>query len=317
MKISERQKVFLKALHAAFGDTEISTRAINIRLAGGALKDPVNTALLQAIVGCIGRKIHSTGVGRLLEKVRGRRIGDVELVCDGEEKRAGKWYYYIKDYAAPITPAPDLEKIRREAEANSEAWVDRMMALPPSKREPAIQAQLNREERAKLREQQEADKAKVLADPETAAIWRSVKRGQDGRPEPVEVLPPPPAAPVAEPKPAAVHINTTPATKADNRLPPWTREGRQPTKAELAERHENPHMPARVYIPAWVQEQRHPEPVELIQWQREVAYVESISPPTVYDLARRGNGVGDHQCGNGSSIPNRTSTIWSRHLKDL
>lgn len=107
MKISERQANFLKALHAAFADNEFTTRKVCTRLTGLALKEPANTALLQAVVGCVGRNVYNARVGRLLEKVRARRHGDLELLCDGE-KCGGYWRYYVKDHSLPPIPMPDM-----------------------------------------------------------------------------------------------------------------------------------------------------------------------------------------------------------------
>lgn len=157
MKLSERQAIFVRALRGAFGDELITTREVSTRITGGALKVPGNAELLQAIVGCRGRVITAEKIGRLLETVRGRRLGDLELVADGE-KVGGRWRYYVKDHAAAPIPAPDLVAIRAEAEARAEAYADKIMGLSPSGQARAVDAVVNRAARAERDVQREADR---------------------------------------------------------------------------------------------------------------------------------------------------------------
>lgn len=75
-------------------------------------------------------------------------------------------------------------------------------------------------------------------------------RDRDGNPIPARTAPqaqaPKPVQPAEPPKsdPNAARIHVQPRTANDPRLPRWVREGRQPTKAELAGRHQQFERPA-------------------------------------------------------------------------
>ncbi len=166
--ISARQAVFLKALHAAFGDAQITTRTVSSRVTGLALKEPGNAALLQALVGCRGRVINAEKIGRLLEKVRGRRLGDLELACDGE-KVGGHWRYYVKDHAVAPIPAPDLDAIERDRREAALAFEAELEEMSPLKAAAAMDKQWNKQEREKAAAQREVDKAAAKAAIEAAA----------------------------------------------------------------------------------------------------------------------------------------------------
>jgi hypothetical protein len=267
-KISERQTVFLLALHKVFGSTEITTKSVNARLAGLRLKEPGHSELLQAIVGCVGRVVNNPKVGKLLQKVVGKRLGDLELIADRETKVGGFWRYWIKDHAAPVLPALDLGQILRDIDDKGAAVVDKIMSLPPSKQGAALDAALNRQERAERDARAAADMAKIKADPELAAAYKDcvkhVKPNRDGQQVEVEELPAPKTATpktilvpgptlmdsrgiirpggfieVPAPTPAQLHPR-----HSIGQLPQWVRrtagggfKSRQPTVAELAARH--------------------------------------------------------------------------------
>lgn len=107
--------------------------------------------------------------------------------------------------------------------------------------------------------------------------------GRDGMP--LKKHPTPAATP---PAPVIVPRTNLPPSH----LPVWTREGRRPTRAELAAAHRGERAaPVPIPTPIWVTEKRHPEPVELAQWQRAVREIKAEQPTTIWDLERQGNGV--------------------------
>lgn len=84
-------------------------------------------------------------------------------------------------------------------------------------------------------------------------------RDRNGEPIPARRSAAPKSAPVPEPEPpkvpsAPARMNVTPRTANDSRLPPWVREGRQPTKAELAGRHQQTERPASFREGDWFAE---------------------------------------------------------------
>lgn len=263
-RLSERQSAFVHALYARYGGEDLYTRGVNHDTTGLALKDTRNAAVLEALKGCVGRKTSAAQIGRLLEKLAGKRFGDLELVRDGEQKPGNRCRYYVKDHSK-VVPVPPPPKPPRTLAGEIAQHPD--LAVRPEdvaaimkcnfgskEYNRAIEVSIRKKEREEREDQHAEDMEKIKADPTLTDTFCKLtgrarlkgatrkaepagdyKCGPDGRPIFVPHLPPPSAAPQApqEPEKAAPEKHGRAGDTSMDRHRPWVREKRQPTRAEL------------------------------------------------------------------------------------
>ena len=116
MKIAERYTNLLRAVHA-LNLPSFKAGDLTHRVAGKARRD--HEPLYEALVGCLGPKIHTKGVGILLQKVAGKWFGDFRLDGDYSTSRE-LWTYAVITREQDIPCPADSTPVNREARSFKE-----------------------------------------------------------------------------------------------------------------------------------------------------------------------------------------------------
>lgn len=241
--MTDAEAVLVRALYAAFGNGKITTKVIRARIVGLALREPVNVALLQALEAIHGRDPTGLQIGLALGKVTGQQVGDLKLVYD-------------------LKPLPN--QLRR--------WrIDRLRECPcpppPESRHSgslgeiveADEVSARREERLARAAYQGESMAKLKADPEAVDTFLKVvgrtrlegatrvkpvrvtkKRIDPGTGQQVteEWLADPETGKRVASEATAVAAEAPTEVQPPKPLAPPPKVWKQPTRAELAARHE-------------------------------------------------------------------------------
>lgn len=241
MTLSERKAAFITAMHAAGGPRQ----ALPGQWIDLAQKHPEFTAAMRAL---FKRVPTPQRLGQWLQGHLGLAVGGVTLYGQ-HSARLRAWRYAVRTAAE----TEDLECQAAERQAEEDARREARRAAQRKLAEGIEDREFDRAERARVRSAIKAGQyvrvqvqefPAPIAEPSSDFV---VKVDRDGRVirEPVRDRDGAPIATKSPDSPAAtppqtsapVRVQVTEATAHDTRLPPWVREGRQPTRKELAAWH--------------------------------------------------------------------------------